>query len=484
MKEPRIVVGRQILDIVTSGMYNDPLMVYREYVQNAADAIDTAVSEGLLKQNTGQIDVRVDGKQRCVMITDNGTGMTHKDALNTLCSIGVSSKDQANSRGFRGIGRLGALAYCRTLKFETRASGARRITVIQWDAERLREALSSGECASSLQETIGACVKVNMRPVVDEPEHFFRVTMVGITSFYRDELMTLESIRRYLSQVAPVAHDPCVFSFGEHVRGHVSEIPGYRTYVVNLNGEQVYRPHRDDVDVSGSRQDMITDVQLFDLRGAEGKTVGRGWFAQTQCLASLPPRVAMRGLRVFQGNIQVGDERFLVDAFAEPRFASWHIGEIHLSYDLKTNARRDDFEQSLDYEAFLEQTSLIGSHLSGLCRQSSKKRSLEAMATQKEARLAALRGISFVVDNEHRTELEELAGCLERQTGAKTGDNGNGFHATSVPLLHEVLDGRRLRNLDNKELLKTVAKRIVEVWGCTPDTLAGLETALSPFLKQ
>ena len=30
----RITAGPQILDVVTAGMYNDPLMVVREYVQN------------------------------------------------------------------------------------------------------------------------------------------------------------------------------------------------------------------------------------------------------------------------------------------------------------------------------------------------------------------------------------------------------------------------------------------------------------------
>ena len=39
-------VGRQILDIITSGMYNNPLMVIREYIQNAADSID----EGVLRK--------------------------------------------------------------------------------------------------------------------------------------------------------------------------------------------------------------------------------------------------------------------------------------------------------------------------------------------------------------------------------------------------------------------------------------------------
>ena len=36
-------VGKQVIDILTTGMYSNPLMALREYVQNAVDAIDDAV---------------------------------------------------------------------------------------------------------------------------------------------------------------------------------------------------------------------------------------------------------------------------------------------------------------------------------------------------------------------------------------------------------------------------------------------------------
>lgn len=32
-----IVVGKDILELVSSAMYVDPLTIYREYIQNAAD---------------------------------------------------------------------------------------------------------------------------------------------------------------------------------------------------------------------------------------------------------------------------------------------------------------------------------------------------------------------------------------------------------------------------------------------------------------
>ena len=67
---------------------------------------------------------------------------------------------------------------------------------------------------------------------------------------------------------------------------------------------------------------------------------------------------------------------YLQDYFAETRFASWHIGELHiLSPKIKENARRDGFEQSSDFELLLEKCNILCRHLSNLCRAFSKERS-------------------------------------------------------------------------------------------------------------
>ena len=38
------VLGGELLRLVTAGMYDNPLVLYREYVQNAADAIAAQAS--------------------------------------------------------------------------------------------------------------------------------------------------------------------------------------------------------------------------------------------------------------------------------------------------------------------------------------------------------------------------------------------------------------------------------------------------------
>ena len=40
-----LVIGKYTLESITNGMYASPLDMYREYIQNAVDSFDVAVSE-------------------------------------------------------------------------------------------------------------------------------------------------------------------------------------------------------------------------------------------------------------------------------------------------------------------------------------------------------------------------------------------------------------------------------------------------------
>ena len=49
-----IVIGKDILELLSSSMYVDPMTIYRKYVQNAADAIDDARNAGSSTPTTGR----------------------------------------------------------------------------------------------------------------------------------------------------------------------------------------------------------------------------------------------------------------------------------------------------------------------------------------------------------------------------------------------------------------------------------------------
>ena len=118
----KILIGKHTLESLTSGMYSDPFVVYREYVQNAVDSIDAAVRKGLLKSGEEKVIVHLTPVENIVSIRDNGIGIPSKDAEIVLISIGNSKKTSDTSRGFRGIGRLSGLSYCKTLSFFSRGT--------------------------------------------------------------------------------------------------------------------------------------------------------------------------------------------------------------------------------------------------------------------------------------------------------------------------------------------------------------------------
>ena len=67
-----IVIGKHTLESLTSGMYSDPYVVFREYIQNAADSIDDAYKAKLLTKGNDRINISVSPLERLIVIEDNG----------------------------------------------------------------------------------------------------------------------------------------------------------------------------------------------------------------------------------------------------------------------------------------------------------------------------------------------------------------------------------------------------------------------------
>src|SRR5437773_6731006 len=106
VEEP-ILVGKDVLELVTGAMYVDPLCIYREYIQNACDAIDDR--ERLYPSQVDwipRIDIDINAIGRSITIRDNGIGISEKEFVSRLVAIGGSVKRGTLSRGCRGVGRL------------------------------------------------------------------------------------------------------------------------------------------------------------------------------------------------------------------------------------------------------------------------------------------------------------------------------------------------------------------------------------------
>lgn len=80
-------VGKNILDNLTTGMYSDSKVIYREYIQNACDQIDLAIKLGILSDDEGEVDICADSQRRYISIKDNATGVKAEDLLKMLAIL-------------------------------------------------------------------------------------------------------------------------------------------------------------------------------------------------------------------------------------------------------------------------------------------------------------------------------------------------------------------------------------------------------------
>lgn len=372
-----IFVGHDLLELLTQAMYVDPLTIYREYIQNAADSIDEARRNGILDANkTGRVDVYIDLPERTVRIRDNGASIPRGLFIQRLLSIGLSSKRGKGMRGFRGIGRLAGLGYCQELVFRGRTEAREPVTEMTWSARKLKELLNSDWPVHDLQSAVTEVVTVNRSSGGSWPVRFFEVELRKVLRIKNDVLLNPDAVQEYLSQVAPVQfrhdfdHRDRIEEFlHKHGEGEVIEL------VINGN-VSVQRPHQSTFALTPKINDNFSEIEFFEIPGLDGlDTIG--WVLHHNYLGALPKRLNVNGLRARAGNIQVGGNDILAELFTEPRFNSWCVGEFHiLNKKILPNGRRDNFEQSVHYTNFQSHVSKIATALSRTCRARSGARNL------------------------------------------------------------------------------------------------------------
>ena len=351
-----VQIGKFTLESLTTGMYEQPLIIYREYLQNAADSLEAAQRLGLVDEKTMMVQVRVNTDERLIEIQDNGAGISQKIAASVLMSVGKSPKVHTESRGFRGIGRLGGISYCDKLVFETSALGEEVATKVTYDCALLKRLLSPGENTDmSMAEVIGKVCSLETIPVPTD-EHYFAVKLFDVDD--RTELLDPEKVKNYLGQIAPVPYSPHFKMLSDHIYAFLSEHGVKLTeFPVQVSFDNEFpRPltkpfSRRYFAGRGKSQEpeTIYEIEKIVLKDSNDNLLALGWYGKGDWNGTLTDP-SIRGLRLRMGNIQIGGEDTLDQVFRQSRFNGWCQGEIFVvSDDLIPNARRDNFEQNSAY---------------------------------------------------------------------------------------------------------------------------------------
>jgi len=375
-----IEIGKFTLESLTTGMYSDPESCYREYIQNAVDSLDTAMAQGLMQADDFRIEIIVDSARQEISIKDNGAGVPKEFVRKTLLDIGNSTKLHTTNRGFRGIGRLGGLSYCKKLSFCTTAVGDSEKTLISFDCDKLKELLIPGQnTEQNLQSVIEAVTEIRSMPE-QSSAHYFIVKMEEVDDI--SSLLDLDTVKDYISQVAPIPFRNR-FHWGREIKAKLSEfgltIAEYPVFIGESfeSLSQVYKPYKNSFE-SNARTDFKDEVlglSFFQINDSSQQMIACGWYADTNFTGSLvDERIA--GIRVRQGNMLIGNQHTLAPYYREPRFNGWAVGEVYaVSTNLIPNARRDDFEKNSTFTDFtIGLRGTVGTEFSDKCRAASKVR--------------------------------------------------------------------------------------------------------------
>lgn len=375
-----IKVGKYTLESLTTGMYNDPKITYREYIQNAVDSLEEAIQANIINEKEMRIDIIIDDEKDTITIQDNGTGIRAKEAYNILTNIGNSNKRHTSNRGFRGIGRLGGLSYCSTLRFITSYIGENVKSIIEFDCDKLKEILIPGQYENyDLSRVINVVTSYNQEDEKNE-EHYFIVEMEGIDSF--SDLLQLDNIKSYIKQIAPLPYENRFIwrsKIQEIFKKNHSNLSEFPIYIGCSKDDlkQIFKPNKDKfiANVRQKNRDELYDIEVFEIKNQD-ELLAIGWYGKSQLFGQIVDKEII-GLRARKGNILIGDSKLLDNIFREERFNGYVQGEVFvLSDKLIPNARRDNFEQNETYYAYISiLTETIGDEISKAIREASTSRS-------------------------------------------------------------------------------------------------------------
>ena len=353
---PKIKLGLRLLETLTTALYDDPIILFREYVQNSVDAY-IRVKES--KKFKGfKTSIEIDEEHSNIFITDNGFGIPEDEFIEKMTTIGSSEKSQYTDQiGFRGIGRLSGIPFCQKLIFTNKVQGLDRCLVFTWDGEKFRKYLNEGKDIA-LDEAIEKLTTYERTKYKDsKKDHFFKVEIHG----YRGEIVNLlkdKQFKNNLQMLLPLKYDPMFKSQGiiiDHYKKYMCESIEKFAFDVYLDAQPLYKPY-------SNKNILESEIVFWDLqypnkrKGLENEKVGILWFTFNKVITA-NPRTEPFGILVRSKNMLMGNGFTLAEVVTRSKtqyVATYRelaqalqgvYGELLINTPrLNDNARRDWFK--------------------------------------------------------------------------------------------------------------------------------------------
>lgn len=344
--------GVGTLGLALGKLYTDPSVIYREYIQNACDGLELALSRNLIKPNEAVISIQIEKDE--ISIKDRGVGVRVTEIGPRLVDPGNSVKYKDNLIGQYGIGRLIAAQYCNKIVFETSYFGENQKTILTWNTEEAFRLIDSHEYED------GTTVIDKVTSVVfeaeDPNEHYFRVRLCGIKRRV-DKLVDIQAVKEYVSLIAPIDY---ALEFKEgYLYPAFEKNPEFkalyekeRIYKVMVNGEDIRKPYCIDIP---SKDTTLIEPLFMKFDDPDDGLLGWGWYALNDKIIQMNT-VPFRGIRFRKLNTAVGDSNVMAN-YMKNVSVNYFVGEVFLTHErIQPTGSRDGFvdsEQKAEFDTIM-----------------------------------------------------------------------------------------------------------------------------------
>lgn len=348
-------IGDFLLNVLTVGLYNQPDLIIREYIQNSHDAI----CDWPDRPAPGRVDIQIAWPN--IHIFDNGPGMDRNELLRAMSNLGKSFKNISASSGFMGIGKLAGLSMASRVEIHSSKFGVPEKNWVAFNSEEMLTGIWARRLRGdhrSILETLNKHTGVNEQPLPEDPNnHYTAVHLLDIHEEYREKVENIEEFTRSIGLIAPVIQDSSFEHAAEIEEMLKLNIPAhYHPIEIFINGIPVYRPS-----VEGLSKPK--EIQVLD---DDGNLLAYGW----ACLNTASERYKrqiteddLRGIALMQRGIAVGsrnlpEEMGLYSSVGSLIYFRWYCGELYIvDSKIVVSADRTRIRQSQHTVDFIEVAS-------------------------------------------------------------------------------------------------------------------------------
>ena len=321
MKFTEKSIGPNLIEIITSGLYDGNQNCLREYIQNSIDS------------HAKNIDIFFENGSESLIIKDDGSGMSKKELMESL-NIGLSSKTEEDT-GWRGIGIWSGVPACKRIVIITKRMNDKKYRIVV-DNNKIRDGILVKQSLLNILENATGDIEEIALGVDEsfEDDHF---TMVRLESILKTQKDVFEEgiIHDYLVEVVPAHFDKDRFSFAADIEEWLKE-KGVNHPDVNINfrHEPIFRPpYKDDI--------FFNKVIKHEFK-VNDQLVAVGWFITS--IENKQLEKPNKGIFFKKKGYTIGNEN-LVKNLYDKTYHQWQYGEIHvISEAVRENAARNNFE--------------------------------------------------------------------------------------------------------------------------------------------